>query len=337
MKALLDPPTLSEMAVMALYAQAISHPYMCAVRGPAAKDINMLDLGPLHAFIEDHMKLIIANPQILLGPNTNYRTATADGLEWDNLDDVNAILGDTTVYPHLQELLVAFFQGSLQTWRRFTTEFTPGGIIDEATDDEKNLAWLPATNDLNEGILGSFRQFMRFNPSATLLAFNSRTMFQRNDTQAFMDAIFSTEDHHYVMKTAREVDASGHEQKGKAAHIEFTEVENQERKDKADARTKRTQEKQAQIAEVTLIFDEVALQGLKGKALEEQVEAYRLAGAPLPPAKKDLKFVDAKRAALIECAKKVVNGIWKPGGKGEANQRVQAEIEKDNDFESDED
>src|SRR3954447_11036484 len=40
--------TLTELAVLALYAQAISHPYMRAVRGPANEQVNMLDLGPLH-------------------------------------------------------------------------------------------------------------------------------------------------------------------------------------------------------------------------------------------------------------------------------------------------
>lgn len=52
MKALLVPPTLSEMVVIALYSQAISHSYMYAVCEPAAKDINMLNLDPLHAAID---------------------------------------------------------------------------------------------------------------------------------------------------------------------------------------------------------------------------------------------------------------------------------------------
>lgn len=69
-------------------------------------------------------------------------------------------------------------------------EFTPGGLIDEATNIKKNLAWLPAINDLNEGILGSFCQFMYFNPSTTLLMFNLQTMFQHNDTQNFIYALF---------------------------------------------------------------------------------------------------------------------------------------------------
>ena len=50
----------------------------------------------------------------------------------------------------------AFLKGASSTWDRFTSEFVPGGMIDEATDLEKDLAWMPATNDLNEGALGSY-------------------------------------------------------------------------------------------------------------------------------------------------------------------------------------
>ncbi|KZP04520.1 hypothetical protein FIBSPDRAFT_713214, partial [Athelia psychrophila] len=335
--ALTDPPTLSEMAVMALYAQVISHPYIRAVHAPAAKDINMLNLGPLHHKIEAHMESIIANPQLVLGPDANYHTAAADGLEWDNPQVVEIILADTSLFPHLEDLLVAFFRGSLQTWRRFTTEFTPGGLIDEATEIEKDLAWLPPTNDLNEGILGSFRQFMRFNPSTTLLMFNSQTMFERNDTQTFIDAKFDTEDHRMVMKIAREVDASGHEQKRKALFIEHYEKKNQEKVDRADERSRKMQEKRAHIAGILLIFDEEKIQGLKGKALEEQVEAYRFAGAPLPPAKKDLKLVGDKKSALIECSKKMKDGIWQPRVGLQVDGGEQTEMDMENDLDSDED
>lgn len=47
-KALIDEPTLTELCVFALYAQAISHPYMHIVRGAGDQRINAVDLGPLH-------------------------------------------------------------------------------------------------------------------------------------------------------------------------------------------------------------------------------------------------------------------------------------------------
>ena len=58
--------------------------------------------------------------------------------------------------PHFCNLLIAFFKGAAQTWERFTSEFAPGGLIDEATAEERELAHMPAANDENEGLLGSF-------------------------------------------------------------------------------------------------------------------------------------------------------------------------------------
>ena len=48
---------------------------------------------------------------------------------------------------------MAFFTGAANTWERFISEFAEGGLIDEATTEEKDLAWLPAVNDENEGAL----------------------------------------------------------------------------------------------------------------------------------------------------------------------------------------
>ena len=62
--------------------------------------------------------------------------------------------------PHLSAIISEFFSGALETWKHFTTKFTPDGIIDGATDYEKELAWVPATNDANESVLGVLRQFM---------------------------------------------------------------------------------------------------------------------------------------------------------------------------------
>jgi hypothetical protein len=35
-------------------------------------------------------------------------------------------------------------------------EFAPDGLIDQSTAEEKELAWMPATNNVNEGALGAF-------------------------------------------------------------------------------------------------------------------------------------------------------------------------------------
>jgi hypothetical protein len=69
-------PTLTELAVLTLYAQSISHPYMRQVRGPGTEQINMLNLGSLHLQVQQHMEKVIRDPEILLPPNGSYKVGT---------------------------------------------------------------------------------------------------------------------------------------------------------------------------------------------------------------------------------------------------------------------
>ena len=106
------------------------------------------------------MQKIIANPDILieneLDLSESYKTATLNGEEWQNPGVMEKIFDLIPTLPHLHDLLIAFFKGAAETWKRFTSEFAPGGLINEATAEEKELAFMPATNDENEGLLGSF-------------------------------------------------------------------------------------------------------------------------------------------------------------------------------------
>ena len=82
--------------------------------------------------------------------------ATLHGEDWQNPDVISKIQELAPNLPHIKELLIVFFQAALETWEWFTSEFAPGEAIDQATTEERELAWLPATNDENEGALGSF-------------------------------------------------------------------------------------------------------------------------------------------------------------------------------------
>ncbi|KAF8804582.1 hypothetical protein BYT27DRAFT_7213745 [Phlegmacium glaucopus] len=184
MNALQCDSTKTELAVLAIYAEAISYPYMKAIHTSHDTDQNMLDLGPLHHHVYEHMQKIISNPDILLGNDVSCSSATLDGEEWQNPAVVKKIHELSPTLPHLRDLLLVFFKGAAETWEHFTSEFAPGGLIDEATTEEKELAWMPATNDVNEGALGSFRHLMRYQPQLTLLNHNALAMFFRNNTQA---------------------------------------------------------------------------------------------------------------------------------------------------------
>jgi len=159
-KALHDSATLSELAILALYGEAVSYPYVKAIRSTSksGKKQNMLDLGPRHQKVSTHIWAMIANPSNLLCENPCFNIASLEGDEWQHPDIFKSIR-DLDL-PYLEELLVAFFTGADETWSRFTSEFSPGGLIDAATTEERDLAWMPATNNENEGALGSFQKLI---------------------------------------------------------------------------------------------------------------------------------------------------------------------------------
>jgi hypothetical protein len=78
-KALHCTATKTELAVLALYAQAITHPYMRVIRSPKSEKVNMLDLGPLHQKIQNHMKRIIEDPSFIIGSTVTFETGVMDG------------------------------------------------------------------------------------------------------------------------------------------------------------------------------------------------------------------------------------------------------------------
>jgi len=69
-KELNDIPTRTELAVLALYAQAVSHPYMKAIREDPTT--NALDLGLLNKKIESFMVRLIEDPTFLVGEHVSY-------------------------------------------------------------------------------------------------------------------------------------------------------------------------------------------------------------------------------------------------------------------------
>lgn len=132
---------------------------------------------------------------------------------WNRPGAVAEVLEMAPTLPYLEGALLAFFKGALEGWKRFTSEFAKGGLIDTSTAAEHDLAWMPPTNDANEGILGSYHVFMRNKPVATLHQFNAQAMFHHNETALFMDEEFTPEDHAYIRKAAHEADGSGLERK----------------------------------------------------------------------------------------------------------------------------
>ena len=177
-KGLTDIPTLTELCVLSLYCQAISAPFTKQIRAPQSESQNALDLAPFYDRVIRHLQAVIDNPDLLLGANASSETGSLDGQPWENGEVVEIIIKTQHLYPHLRPLLIQFFSGALETWKRFTAEFEPGSKISNLTPEERYRAFRRPSNDLNEGSLGVLRQMYRSFPNITLRRLNSRLMFR---------------------------------------------------------------------------------------------------------------------------------------------------------------
>ncbi|THV05639.1 hypothetical protein K435DRAFT_647075 [Dendrothele bispora CBS 962.96] len=306
LKALRDKATLTEMSAIVLYMNVISHPYMRVVRGPGTENVNALDLGPLHQKVEAHIRQILENPDVLFGPDASYETATLDGKAWHDPKAVETVFDMCSELVHLQAITLAFFRGSLSTWTRFSAEFAPGGLIDEATADEKQLAWMPSTNDANEGALGQLRVTLRNKPTLTLHQYNALAMYSRNQTISFMNALFEAEDHEFVMREARRIDSSGLAKKRRQEQVAFRTRIIQMSKEKEEAKKKRAQEICEKLASIPLIRSLTELNSSKTwtrKLLDDQLDALRYRKVTGIPSKSSISKVVEKKAALEKAFK----------------------------------
>lgn len=187
-----------ELSFLVLYAQAITHPYMCQVHGHGSADTNLCDLGPVHDKVIAHCHAIIANPDLLLSPKALYESGSMDDKIWEWLDAFYAVHKLAPRLLNLRGALIAFFEGALETWLCFTVKFQPSGEIASASSAERHHAFMRTTNDDNEGALGEKRQSTCCALNMTLEQHNTCTMYQRNITAAFIKKCLSPEDHKYL-------------------------------------------------------------------------------------------------------------------------------------------
>jgi hypothetical protein len=200
---------------------------------------NALDLGPFHEKVKEHCKAIINNPDLLLAPTASHITGNLSGEPWDRPEGFYAIHTLMPRLPHLKQALVAFFEGALNTWECFTSEFAADGLITNSTAAEHAKAWVPTTNDVNEGALGDLRVWKRKAPSMTLLQFNSCKMYKCNNTKEFMVALPS-EVNKFIRKSARILDSSQLEKQNLASQGKADQsLGNANRTQRIEKRTKK--------------------------------------------------------------------------------------------------
>jgi hypothetical protein len=306
-KGLQDVPTLTELAALTLYAQAISHPYMRTVRKPSHKQVNMLDLGPLHANVQIHLQKIIQDPSILLASEATYELGAMDGKPWYNAAAIHAVHKLIPTLRHLQPVLVAFCKGALTTWQRFSAEFEEGGSIVDLSTSAKNLAWRPPTNDLNEGALGSLRSQLRQKPNMTILQFNALKKFKFNHTSEFVKQEFLPEDYKFIHKMARSMDAAHLEKTRKAELIAFKDKQIAERREKRRQKAEKRAQKEMLLASLDRVKNvEDVTNNMTVKELDNQLEIYRKLVDTIPQKSKlrnkSLKIEALKNAIRDFCA-----------------------------------
>ncbi len=293
-----DPSTLSELAVLAVYAQAVTHPYMRTARVRQ----NGLKLGPLHVQLKTHIAKLIANPDLLIGPEACFVTGAMDGLIWHRPEVLSTVRTMAPDLPHLKPLLVGFLTGALQTWGKFTIEFAQGGAIDTASEAELEAAYILPTNDHNEGALGALRVWKRLHPNGSLTYFNAQKGLQLNGTAEFIEVhLNSEEDQAYLRAAARALDASGDEAERRRKLIKRALAAAAERVREREEKRRKDEEEIARLRTVRKVFAAVELRTLKNAQLDEQLLIYRrLYNDTKMPYKSHIPNKPQKLAALLE-------------------------------------
>ena len=122
---------------------------------------------------------------------------------------------------------------------------------------------------------------MRRHANASLPQFNAQATYNQNDTQAFMDRHLNNDDYKYIMQLACIFDSSGIEKKRHKDLIDHAAKEVEENAAKDREKERKKAQKIAKIAQIKLIFDKEAIEKLKGKNLQDQVDAFVQATATL--------------------------------------------------------
>ena len=183
-KSLNDIPTLTELAILTLYGKQVSSTYMKYIQGK--KMINHLTLGPFHQKLLNFLDCLIDTPN-LISDNPNDKLHFLKGKSYSDSLAVKAVLALAPQLLHLSGLFKAFLVGTRPVWACFSSEFDEGGLIDQATEEEQESAWMPATNDKNEAILREGCITMWNFPGMAIHLIEAQKKFHHNHTQAFMD------------------------------------------------------------------------------------------------------------------------------------------------------
>ncbi|KAJ7437330.1 hypothetical protein FB451DRAFT_1416903 [Mycena latifolia] len=295
--------TMTELVALALYGVSVSWPYMAQVRSTKDKPVNLLSLTDLHRKLPQFCAHVAANPHILLDPTTPPDELTIDGkpfLDEFLLASIKQLRPDL---PNLFLIISQMFSGCETGWIIFTPEFHIGGTFDSLTPEQRLILHIPATNDPNEGILGTFRVHMRYHPNSTAHSFTNQTRAERNNTEAFIKKCCDGKDKTFVMREVRKDGANQPRAQFRRtwAKLHREKAERALARRAATALKKKT--KAARLAATPLEFRIDKIQGMSSALLKDQLAVYRdILKDPILTRKlwKEMNTVAVRRNLVLE-------------------------------------
>ncbi|KAE9391044.1 hypothetical protein BT96DRAFT_1062335 [Gymnopus androsaceus JB14] len=285
LKGLQDPDTLAELGAMALEGVTVSWPYMGLIRSPPEGQKFVNALSP--EMVKLHRNKIIPfcenfalHPEKVLDPSTPLNELTLDGEPLIDETIIPTLCMLAPQLPNLNLMISAMFRGTANGWRLFTTEYTndPDDSRCIASLSPELLALLgqiPMTNDSNEGILGSLRKYIKFNPSSDAHTFSSLTRSKRNNLEAFISKLCQPDDQSYVMHLARELDESGEVRRFRDQYLKLQKERAElSRKRVEDIARKRADELK-RLNDIGVITDCALIKGMKLPQLKDQFRQHK--------------------------------------------------------------
>lgn len=297
--ALRDPSTLTELAVLSLYSQAVAHPFIRFIRSSESQ--NVLELGQYYSGITAHIQKLAKNPSLLLETTgASYEDATLDGRIWQRPEAVLTVqqLYQDGHLPFLRPALLVFLRGAKHGWEVFMHEFRPGGRIDSSTPSERTAAAMRTTNDHSESAFGKLRQSYHARPSLSLYMRNAGFVHKHNHTEEWWDIFGTAEMDRFSRKEARRLD-TGEEERADRARLSST------KKRKAEDAVQVRKKKQAKLDDYKVKVDSIPVRlspdfwsnpanynTITRDDIKLQLAWLRARGVPVPPGVANAKKAD---------------------------------------------
>lgn len=196
-----DIPTIVELIPLAANAVAVSQIYMARVHSFPSS--NGLDLGPWHEKVKAHVHHLKENPSLFLKPGVTAMELCLDGRPMQCPDVLLALQHEAADLPTEDVIgaITAFFAGAEEGWIRFSEEYAPEGRVASLTPAQRDCAFMPMTNDANEGALEHYWLMMRQKPLT--LALQLDDALQTELHVGVMKRHFGVKGHAYLRQRAR--------------------------------------------------------------------------------------------------------------------------------------